>query len=107
MAARHRRSHHEKWNGTGYPNGSRKDQIPLCGRIVAVADVYDALTSKRVYKKCICGTKWRKDHRKGRRHALRSALVDAFLRVEPAFIAVREQYDEASAIGRSERSSLV
>ncbi len=43
-------SHHEKWNGTGYPFGLSGQDIPLCGRIMAVADVYDALRSKRVYK---------------------------------------------------------
>ncbi len=43
-------THHEKWDGTGYPRGLSKDDIPLEGRIVAVADVYDALTSKRPYK---------------------------------------------------------
>lgn len=43
-------SHHEKWDGTGYPNGLEAEQIPLCGRIVAVADVFDALRSKRPYK---------------------------------------------------------
>lgn len=43
-------SHHEKWNGTGYPNGLKGEDIPLSGRIMAIADVYDALTSKRVYK---------------------------------------------------------
>lgn len=43
-------THHEKWDGTGYPQGLAGDEIPLCGRIVAVADVYDALTTKRVYK---------------------------------------------------------
>jgi len=43
-------SHHERWDGTGYPNALKGAAIPLCGRIVAVADVYDALTSKRVYK---------------------------------------------------------
>lgn len=43
-------THHEKFDGSGYPKGLAGDQIPLAGRIVAVADVYDALTSKRVYK---------------------------------------------------------
>ena len=45
------RCHHEKWDGTGYPYGLYKEQIPLCARIMAIADVYDALTSKRPYKK--------------------------------------------------------
>ena len=42
--------HHEKWDGSGYPFGMKGEDIPLCARIVALADVYDALTTKRVYK---------------------------------------------------------
>ena len=42
--------HHEKWNGSGYPSGLKQEDIPLSARIMAIADVYDALTSKRVYK---------------------------------------------------------
>ena len=44
-------THHEKWNGRGYPNGLAGEDIPLVGRIVAIADVFDALTSDRPYKK--------------------------------------------------------
>ncbi len=44
------RSHHENWDGTGYPDGLRGGDIPLPARIVRVADVYDALTTARVYK---------------------------------------------------------
>lgn len=44
------RSHHERWDGTGYPQGLSGESIPLVGRIVAIADVFDALTTKRVYK---------------------------------------------------------
>lgn len=43
--------HHEKWNGTGYPEGLKEDEIPVCARIMAVADVFDALCSARCYKK--------------------------------------------------------
>ena len=46
-------SHHEKWDGSGYPNGLAGDAIPLSGRISAVADVFDALTSKRPYKSAL------------------------------------------------------
>lgn len=45
------RFHHEKWDGSGYPEGLKGEEIPLCARIMAVADVFDALVSKRVYKK--------------------------------------------------------
>jgi putative two-component system response regulator len=44
-------SHHEKWDGTGYPKGLKEDEIPLSARLMALADVYDALTSSRPYKK--------------------------------------------------------
>jgi putative two-component system response regulator len=43
-------THHERWDGAGYPTGLRGDEIPVSGRLMAVADVYDALISKRVYK---------------------------------------------------------
>lgn len=43
-------THHERWDGTGYPRGLRGEAIPLCGRLMAVADVYDALVCRRVYK---------------------------------------------------------
>ncbi len=46
-------THHERFDGSGYPRGLRGDEIPLCGRIVALADVYDALTSTRVYKEAL------------------------------------------------------
>ncbi|MCC9604378.1 response regulator [Blastopirellula sp. JC732] len=50
MATLIARHHHERWDGSGYPSGLKQRDIPLCARIVAVADVFDALTSKRVYK---------------------------------------------------------
>lgn len=45
------RWHHERWDGGGYPDGLKGDEIPICAQLVAMADVYDALTSDRVYKK--------------------------------------------------------
>lgn len=45
--------HHERWDGRGYPEGLKGDQIPIEAQVVSVADVYDALTSERVYKKAI------------------------------------------------------
>jgi len=45
--------HHEKWNGTGYPNGLKREEIPLCARIMAVADVFDAVSEKRCYREAM------------------------------------------------------
>jgi HD-GYP domain-containing protein (c-di-GMP phosphodiesterase class II) len=44
------RHHHEKWNGKGYPDGLKDTEIPLCARIMAVADVFDAVSEKRCYR---------------------------------------------------------
>jgi len=46
-------THHERWNGSGYPNGLQKDEIPPVGRIAAIADVFDALAMKRIYRKAM------------------------------------------------------
>jgi HD-GYP domain-containing protein (c-di-GMP phosphodiesterase class II) len=51
MGAKIALTHHERWDGKGYPHGLKEDNIPIYGRIVAVADVFDALTAKRPYKK--------------------------------------------------------
>ena len=45
------RSHHERYDGKGYPDGLKGEDIPICAQVVSIADVYDALTSNRVYKK--------------------------------------------------------
>lgn len=49
--------HHEKWDGTGYPDGLSGEEIPLAARIMAVADVFDALVNKRVYKEAMAEEK--------------------------------------------------
>lgn len=47
------RSHHERWDGTGYPDGLKDDEIPFASQIIAIADTFDALTSDRIYRKSI------------------------------------------------------
>jgi HD-GYP domain-containing protein (c-di-GMP phosphodiesterase class II) len=89
LAAEIARSHHEKWDGSGYPNGLIGEEIPLCSRIVAIADVFDALLSARSYKE-----PWSVDD--VRAHMAAEAgrhfdpvLVRHFLADMPAFIDLR------------------
>lgn len=78
--------HHEKWDGSGYPHGLRGHDIPLAARIVAIADVFDALTSERPYKRA-----WSVDEALAHLKAHSGTHFDPQL--VPAFLALREQLD--------------
>jgi len=87
-------THHEKWNGKGYPNGLIGEDIPLVGRICALADVFDALTSVRPYKKA-----WSVEDsvnliKEERGEHFDPQLVDYFLKLLPEIIAIKEKYAE-------------
>lgn len=87
-------THHEKWDGSGYPNGLAGKAIPQAGRIAALADVFDALTSERPYKKA-----WSVDDavdliRENRGKHFDPALVDIFLEQLPDILEIREKYAE-------------
>jgi putative two-component system response regulator len=84
-------SHHEKFDGSGYPYGLAGDNIPLCGRIVALSDVYDALTTARVYKPAYSHEVAKDIILEGRGKHFDPDMVDAFLCNEDRFIAIREQ----------------
>jgi putative two-component system response regulator len=84
-------THHERFDGRGYPCGLKGDQIPLCGRIVALADVYDALTSKRVYKPAFDHAKARAIILEGNGTQFDPDVVQAFLNREQEFIDVGAQ----------------
>jgi len=77
--------HHEKWDGTGYPIGLKGEDIPLSARIVAIADIYDALVSKRIYKKAMSHDEARQIILNERGKALDPDIVDAFLSIEKKF----------------------
>jgi putative two-component system response regulator len=85
-------SHHEKWDGSGYPYGIMGDMIPLSARIVAIADVYDALRSKRSYKAHYSHKEARKLILRGKGSHFDPNLVDAFLFNEANF---EEIYDNS------------
>jgi putative two-component system response regulator len=72
-------THHERFDGRGYPRGLSGEEIPLCGRIVALADVYDALTTKRVYKPAFSHEKSREIILEGRGSQFDPQVVDAFV----------------------------
>ena len=87
-------THHEKFDGTGYPNGLKGQEIPLSGRIVAITDVFDALTSDRPYK-----TAWAIDQaldhltsEKG--HHFDPELVDHFLDAMPEIVQIIQRYQD-------------
>lgn len=84
--------HHERWDGTGYPFGLAGEQISLSARIVAVADVYDALRSVRVYKPAMTHEQAAAVIRKGSGTHFDPALVRAFLRIEAEFAAIAERW---------------
>ncbi|MBQ9605003.1 MAG: HD domain-containing protein, partial [Firmicutes bacterium] len=71
--------HHEKWNGMGYPKGLKEDEIPLSARIMAVADVFDALVSRRSYKEPFTFEKAMSIIIEGSGNHFEPAIVDAFV----------------------------
>jgi len=84
------RHHHEHWDGTGYPDGLKADTIPLEARIVAVADVFDALSTKRVYKDA-----WSFED------SIRELRASAGTHLDPVLVALfLDHEDEVRAIHR-------
>jgi putative two-component system response regulator len=75
-------NHHEKWNGAGYPNGISTNQIPLSARLMAVIDVYEALTSKRVYKEAFSHEKALQIILDGKEKDFDPSITDAFISIE-------------------------
>jgi putative two-component system response regulator len=90
-------THHERYDGGGYPRGLKGDEIPVCGRIVAVADVYDALTTKRVYKPAFTHEHARSIIIEGRGTQFDPDVVDAFLARENDILWVKQALDGAGA----------
>lgn len=90
--------HHEKYDGSGYPDGLAGENIPLSARVVALADVYDAISSKRVYKPAFPREECRRIVLEGSGLHFDPCLVDIFDRVEPAFWEVTERLRDRAAI---------
>lgn len=87
-------THHEKWDGTGYPRGLKGNDIPLVGRIVAIADVFDALMSKRPYKEPFTLEKSLDIIKEGRGGHFDPAVVDAFLESLDDILVIKDRYKD-------------
>ena len=85
-------SHQEKWDGSGYPHGLSGDDIPVAARLMALADVYDALISQRVYKPPFDHLEAVRIITAGRGSHFDPDMVDAFLRVQDDFNAIAQRY---------------
>jgi len=92
--------HHEKWDGSGYPNALRGESIPIAARILALADVYDALTSQRCYKQAFAHADALNIIGQGAGSHFDPEVVQAFLEIEAEFIRVRQCFKD------TEESSL-
>ena len=86
--------HHEKWNGRGYPDGLKETEIPLCARIMAVADVFDAVSAKRCYRDAMPLDQCFHIIEEGRGRDFDPVLVDVFIEIEDK---IRKVYEESKA----------
>jgi putative two-component system response regulator len=98
--------HQEKWDGSGYPEGLAGDDIPISARLMAVADVYDALISRRVYKEGMPHEKAMAIIREGRGSHFDPDMVDAFVAVAEEFRAIAAQYADSDADLADKAASL-
>lgn len=86
--------HHEKYDGSGYPNGLKGEEIHLYARIVSIADVFDALTSERVYKKAFSLEKSLQIMTEGRGSSYDPLLLDLFKENIEEFVSIKEKYQD-------------
>jgi putative two-component system response regulator len=85
-------SHQEKWDGSGFPQGLKGDAIPISGRLMALADVYDALTSKRIYKPPLSHALAVEIIKNGRGAHFDPDIVDAFLEIQEQFKNIAREF---------------
>lgn len=88
-------THHEKWDGSGYPYGLSKEEIPISGRLMALSDVYDALISKRVYKGPLTHDEAKNIILEGRGTHFDPDVVDAFIKRENRFIEIAKKFRDS------------
>ncbi len=89
------RSHHERWDGRGYPDGLASDSIPLAARLMAVADVYDALVSRRVYKSAMTYEEAVRFIVEGKGSQFDPDIVEAFVALQDQFKSIAARYADS------------
>jgi putative two-component system response regulator len=87
--------HHERYDGTGYPNGLCGEEIPIAAKIMALADIYDAMATKRCYKEPFPHTTIKDIILQERGKHLDPLVIDAFLRQEDVWLTIRDRFEEA------------
>jgi putative two-component system response regulator len=92
-------SHQEKWDGSGYPHGLAGEAIPVAARLMAVADVYDALISQRIYKKALSHECAVQIMREGRGTHFDADMLDAFIDSQAEFMAIAQRFADLKADG--------
>jgi len=97
MAADIARHHHERWDGGGYPYGLSGNDIPLCARITSVADVFDALTSARVYKEAMSVETATRIIREGKGGQFDPEIIEAFEVCLEDFVEIKDRIDGDAA----------
>jgi putative two-component system response regulator len=98
--------HHEKWDGNGYPDGLKGDAIPVSARLMAIADVFDALISRRVYKEPMPVDKATAIIVEGRGTHFDPDLVDAFLALRERFVKIAQRHSDSEAVLQEKLSTL-
>ncbi len=98
-------SHHERWDGSGYPDGLQGDAIPLSGRLMALADVFDALISRRVYKAPMPIADAAAIILAGRGNHFDPDVVDAFVARQDDFVAIARRYVDPSEASTQRESA--
>jgi putative two-component system response regulator len=107
MAKAIARSHHEKWNGSGYPQGLAGEAIPISARLMAIADVYDALISRRIYKENMAHKKAVEIMKLGRGSHFDADMLDAFLDIQEEFLAIALRFaDSVADIEKNNNATL-
>jgi len=107
LAAEIAMSHHERWDGEGYPRGLTGHEIPISGQIVAIADVYDALRSVRAYKPAFSVAETLQTMRAARGTHFAPEVFDAFELVVDVFETIRRELADHESAGECHETSPI